>query len=474
MTFSIRSKLTFWYVLLLTFSLVAFSMSFFYALSTVSLDRIDKRVDTVASMMMHSIVAPPGRLIIPRKFDNFLESFFGVKTTGNYIQIFDKNGHTIGKSSNLQDVELLLTKKTYINAKNGLDTFESVKASGYLPVRVLTRPIVIRGIGLIGIVQVGSSLESMQETSHYMVYFFIVGILTSIFFAAVVGWFLARKALAPVKEITKVARGLGVENLGERLHISGPNDEFGRLASTFNNMLERLEESFMRIDQFTADASHELKTPLTVMKGEVEVALRGGASEEDMREVLVSNLEEIDRMNFIIRNLLTLARVGAEKGTIPREVVAFDKVLKDRFNLVKRTAVNRGVVAVITKCDAVLVLAEDVALGQVVSNLLDNAVKYTENGGSVIVTLEEIDDSAILKVKDTGQGIPMAELPYVFDRFFRADKARTRPTEQLISVGLGLSICKEIIESYDGKIEVESEQGAGSIFSVILPSVKLS
>jgi heavy metal sensor kinase len=316
---------------------------------------------------------------------------------------------------------------------------------------------------------VGSSLEEREKIFNYMVSFTVVGTAISVLIASVVGWFLAVKALKPVDEITRMARRIGAESLDERLLIEGPPDEIGRLAETFNEMIARLERSFKQVRQFTADASHELKTPLTVLKGEIEVALRSGASAEELKEVLLSNLEETDRMSYIVKNLLDLARADVEAV---RTEVSLDSVLAERFEHFRKMAVTEGIELDIRKNIPLTVSGDPVRLGQLIYNLIDNAFKYTPRGGMVELFLEKSDREAILKVKDTGVGIAKEALPYVFDRFYRVDKARTSREGVVGGVGLGLSICKEIAGSHGGTIEVTSELGKGSTFTVRLPTIK--
>ncbi|MBI5560897.1 MAG: HAMP domain-containing protein [Deltaproteobacteria bacterium] len=470
MTFSIRTRLTFWYVLLLFISLILFGLGFFYAFSKVYMNRVDRQIHSVAAMMAHSIVRPPGELRLPKNFDIILERFFGIRTRGNFIQVLDLRGRVAAKSSTLEGFELPVSDAARKGAVSGSTTYETVKTFGVYPVRVVTVPVMVKELGLVAVVQVGSSLEGMEEIYHYMFYFLFLEVVGSVVIGAAVGWFLAKKSLKPVAEVTKMARRIGAESLNQRLKFVGPDDEIGRLISTFNEMIARLEASFRQIKQFTEDASHELKTPLTIMRGEIEVALRGAPPEEELREVLASVLEETGRMSHIVKNLLTLARADMDSEAAKKDV-RFDLILTERFEQLRKVAVTKGVELAIRQTIHVTVLADPVRLGQVVYNLIDNAVKYTSRHGRVEISLEEDGGFAILIVKDTGIGIPKEDLPYIFDRFYRVDKARTRSYEgeEGGGVGLGLSICKEIVESLGGKIEAESEPGEGSKFTVRLP-----
>lgn len=468
--FSIRTRLTFWYVTLLTVSLIAFGGVFSYSLLKIFIYRIDNQVSSVANMMVHTVFKPSGQLLLPRDFDIILERFFGIRTAGNYIQVLDPHGQIIAKSSNLQDFNLTLTKGTYHAAMGGATTFEVVRNVGRYPLRIVTKPIVVKDKGLVAIVQVGSSLEGMDEIFHSLAYILVFGIIASVVVAGAVGWFLAKKALKPVSDITRLARRIGAENLNERIRITGPQDEIGRLASTINEMIGRLEKSFKQIKQFTADASHELKTPLTILKGEMEIALRAKDDPEYMKEVLQSSLEEIDRMSYIVRNLLDLAKMDMEKGVMARETVSLDKILKERYDQLRKLALDRGIQLDILKNRPSLVNGDAVRISQLIFNLIDNALKYTPKGGKVEVSLNQESGFAVFRVKDTGIGISKDDILYIFDRFYRVDKART--AKDAGGAGLGLSICKEIAEAHGGTIEVLSEPGSGSTFIAKLPALE--
>lgn len=471
MNISLRKRLTLWYVSLLTISLISISGIYSYTLFKIFINRIDNQISSVAGMMVHTVIKPSGELLLPRNFDVILERFFGIKTSGRFIQILGPKGVVRARSSSLEGYDMPLSQGAYNRALGGATTFETIKIEGRHSVRVISKPVRIRGNELVAILQVGSSLDSIDEIFDYMIYIFIFGTLIAIGIASGVGWFLASKALGPVDEITRIARRIGAENLSERIDINS-QDELGRLAATFNDMIEGLEHSFDQVKQFTADASHELKTPLTVLKGEMEVTLRGEESVERMKEVLKSSLEEIDRMTYIITSLLDLAKVGIESGEVSGEVVHFDEIVEARFDRVGRLAHDKGIRLKLLHNAPLLVVADPVRLGQLVSNLIHNAIKYTHDGGSVDVSLRELVDGethlGVFTVKDSGIGISGEDMPHLFDRFYRVDKVRTRSAG---GAGLGLSICREIAESYGGKIEVSSEVGRGSEFKVTFPTV---
>ncbi|MBI5234129.1 MAG: HAMP domain-containing protein [Deltaproteobacteria bacterium] len=465
MTLSIRLRLTLWYTTLLAATLVVFATMFYYSLFKIFTDQTDREINTVASTLIHSVIEPSGKLLLPKNFDIILERFFGIHVGGHYIQVLTSEGRVAAKSSTLENLILPLSDKAWDSALKGQPVFEITDMVGRYPVRMVTKPVIMKKIGLIAVVQVGSSMKGMEEIFHYVAYIFIVGIALSVIVASAVGSFLARKALKPVDEITKMARRIGAENLNERLVINVPHDEIGRLAATFNEMTARLDASFKKIKQFTADASHELKTPLTVLKGEIEVSLRAEQSVEGMKDVLISSLEEIDRMSYIVQNLLDLARADVEK-TGTKKQVRLDWVVGERFEQVRRMAVEKGLTLNLEENTALTVLADEIRVGQLVFNLLDNAIKYTPAGGTIAISLTKEHEQALLKVRDSGIGISPEDLPCIFDRFYMADKARSREQG---GAGLGLSICKEIAKNIDAQISAESYPRKGSVFTVSIP-----
>lgn len=471
MNFSIRTRLTFWYVTLLTVSLLAFGMIFSYTLFKMFMNKVDTQISSVANMMVHTVIKPSGKLFFPKDFDIILGKFFGIRTSGNYIQVLDGQGRVVARSSNLEEMSLPVSAEAFAQARQGNTTYEVVRNAGKHPIRVVTRPVTFMDKGLVAIVQVGSSLEGMDEIFHSIAYILFLGIVASVVVASVVGWFLAQKSLKPVAEITAMAKRIEAENLNERIAIKGPQDEIGKLASTINEMIGRLEKSFKQIKQFTADASHELKTPLTVLKGEMEIALRAKDNPALMREALVSSLEEIDRMSSIVRNLLDLAKIDIEREGGAKTLVRLDKVISDRCDHLRKASLDSGVELNILRISPVNIIGDSLRIGQLVSNLIDNALKYTPQGGKVDVSLGEEAGFAVFKVRDSGIGISKEHIPYVFDRFYRVDKARSRDAG---GAGLGLSICKEIIDSLEGSIEVESELDKGTLFTVKIPSVSVS
>lgn len=463
MSLPIRAKLTIWYTSLLAASLIIFGSILYVALSKNIISSIDARLLPMADMVSKSVFKP-GTVALPQNFDIFLEHFFGIKTSGNFIQLMDKYGKIVFTSSTLGKSHIPLSGQGYHHALGGNITYETAENIGQYPARIVTFPLMEKG-ELIGILQVGAPLQESTAALNALFYMLMLGIPLSVILASGIGWFLAKKTLRPVNEITKMAKKIEAGSLNERLAVSGPKDEIGRLAETFNDMIARLELSFRQMRQFTADASHELKTPLTVLKGEMEITLKTEKTAEGFREAVKSSLEEIDKMSAIVKSLLDLARSDS-RIKLPKDKIRLNEIIKERFDQTMPLARYKGVDMRIMKSEEVIIIGDMLRIGQLVFNLIDNAIKYTVKGGRIEISLEEENNWAIITVLDTGLGIAKEDIPYIFDRFYRVDKARTSGEG---GVGLGLSICKEIVDAHEGRIEVESAVGKGSIFRVYLP-----
>ncbi len=280
------------------------------------------------------------------------------------------------------------------------------------------------------------------------------------------GYWLAGRALAPVHRITSTAQTISAKSLSQRVVVANPSDELGQLAETINGMIGRLEHAFDSMRQFTADAAHELLTPLTAMRTEVEVALRAERPPEQYRRVLASVLEEVERLSKLADSLLLLSREDAKIVQTPKEWIRLDAVVQEVAGHMEAVAGASGIRMRVHELPAVTVQGDPDGLRQVFFNLLDNAVKYTPQGGTVAVRGLVEDNQIVIEVSDTGVGIPTESLSRVFDRFYRVDKSRSR---ELGGTGLGLSISKAIIERHHGRIEVQSAVGQGSTFRVVLP-----
>ena len=280
---------------------------------------------------------------------------------------------------------------------------------------------------------------------------------------------MSRRALTPVDDIIHEAQNINSKNLSKRLRVSQSGDELQRLSETLNSMLERLEAAFNRITQFTADASHELRTPLAFMRTTTEVSLRTSHDVSEYREAQLQILDELEKTSDLVEKLMLLARADAGVENLQRRRVNLADSLREACRQGRTLAEAKQVTFEedIVKT-AVIVEGDSDGLRRLFLILIDNAVKYTPEG-LITVSLMSSNEFAIVEVRDTGIGVAAADLPYIFDRFYRADKARSR---ELGGVGLGLSIARWEAEAHGGSIAVQSTFGKGSVFQVRLPLIK--
>jgi heavy metal sensor kinase len=297
--------------------------------------------------------------------------------------------------------------------------------------------------------------------------FYIIAPIGLIVFS-LAGWLVAGRALSPMLRMAAVARRITAESLHLRLPMETSGDELAQLAENCNVMLARLEKSFRRVKQFSGDASHELRTPLAILRGETEVTLRWARSPEEYRRTLESNLEEINRMGRIIEDLLTLAKSDAGELSLEIGELSLSDLLQELYLQGRTLGEDKqiGVSLHLEVAEEIRIRGDELRLRQLLLNLIANGIKYTPPAGRVEITLAVVEDEAIVRIADTGIGIPAEHLPHIFDRFYRIDKARNRADG---GTGLGLAISKGIVEAHGGRIDVESVPENGSIFSIHLP-----
>ncbi len=285
------------------------------------------------------------------------------------------------------------------------------------------------------------------------------------------GWTIARRSLAPVAAMSERAGAIGAENLDERLPVADERDELGRLARAFNALLDRLEREFDRMRQFTADASHELRTPLAAVKGEAQVALTRDRDAAEYRESLEVILEETSHMARLVDDMFTLARADAGDLRVDAGPVYLDELVAECCRATRALADQKGIgLAFESSASDVEVSGDEALLRRAVFNLLDNAIKYTEPGGRVRVRVRAEGAWARVEVEDTGIGISPLDRERIFERFYRVDRARSRPEG---GAGLGLSIVRWVVAAHGGRLEVASELGRGSAFAILLPGASV-
>ncbi len=454
---TLRLRLTFWYSAVLAFIIALFGMVVYGGTSFVLIRQIDTTLRGTAqtivstSHLRNSFVGL--ELALP-PLDRF-----GFQST--IVQAWDSDNNLVTASNNNASKEPLDPQ----GLRQGTESYRDVVISG-LRLRVLTYPVVIgAGHTASGYLQVATSLQTVMVYQNILLLVLVGGGVAAVALAAFVGWLSAHRALKPLDAMTETALQITrTDDLSRRIVINGePHDEVGRLALAFNETLERLERLFNAQRRFLADVSHELRTPLTTIRGNVDLLRRMGGADETSLDAIQS---EAERMSRLVGDLLLLAQSDA--GTLPtaRHPVELDTLL---FEVCREAQVLSGNVSMsIGEIDQAIVLGDRDRLYQLVLNLVSNAVKYTPEGGKVNIGLSKVNGWARLVVTDTGIGIPPEELPHVFERFYRVDKARTRSQG---GSGLGLAIAQRIANIHGGRIEVASDgiNGHGSTFSIWLP-----
>jgi heavy metal sensor kinase len=312
-------------------------------------------------------------------------------------------------------------------------------------------------------VQVSAPLARVQSDIAAMIWALAVLVPIGLVLAVTTGYVMASRALAPVDALRQTADRISAQNLRERLPVPG-NDELSRLARTLNGALERLAGALEEVRRFTADAAHELRTPVAVMRTQIEVAMQGERSQEAYQTLLHSLVDDLDAMGRMIDELLCLAREDAQVLSARPASVALEEVVRGVASKLRVLAESRGV-TVHSTLTTVRVQGDPERLERAIANVVKNALQNTPTGGAVTLELKRSPEGATLLVTDTGTGIAPEHLPHVFERFYQADPAR----RQGGGTGLGLSICKSIIESHDGTVAIESQAGSGTQVTVSLP-----
>lgn len=455
---SIRVRLTLWYSLILFLSLSLFGGGAYFAMRHSIYATLDaelrQRLEGIRGIISEN--APSGAAILD---DELRELANGEGATGG-LRVADAAGHVLFASPGM---ELWTARETSQKVSPGFN--ERIAGKQF---RILRDRMEIAGARY-DVTVAASTKELSEALERFRDALYLVGPLF-LLLAALGGYWMSRRALVPVDEITRSARNIGAQNLAMRLAVPPTGDELERLATTLNEMLSRLDGAFQRITQFTADASHELRTPVSVMRTSAELALRKPRAEAEYREALSLILRESEKVSRLIDQLLLLARADSNSTAIPITRTNLNETLQKAWE-------ETNILANAKRLDAedfvpaapVWVYGDPASLERLFLILLDNAVKYTADGGRIELRLSTDDGFAVAEVRDTGIGIAPEDITHIFDRFYRADRARSRETG---GTGLGLAIGRWIAQAHGGEIRVQSEPSKGSLFQVRLPLLR--
>lgn len=456
MTLPIRLRLTAWYFAVLAVVLSAFGVSAYLAMRHSIRQTVDEELQMRAEgvhQLIERTIQRGALADLPEGFREHTE----LRAGGALLQVSDEQGNWLYRSTVMSDygVPRPATVPKKATEYTGKD----------VPLRIWTEKVSVGGQSYL--IQSAFEMDDFYEALDHFALLLFISIPSLLLCAAAGGYWISTRALAPVDQITQTARSISAQNLSSRLEVPKTGDELQRLSQTLNGMLDRLETAFKKITQFTADASHELRTPVAVMRTRAELSLRKARSADEYRDVIAEVLTELEKTSGLIEQLMFLARADSGAEMLHFAATNVAEVLREACHQgsalaeAKQIAFQEQISG-----DSMWIRGDASSLRRLFLILIDNAVKYTPVNGQVEVSLQRNDGYAVAQVRDTGIGIAETDLPNVFERFYRADKARTR---ELGGVGLGLSIGRWITEVHAGTIEVHSSPGRGSIFQIRLP-----
>ena len=452
----IRLRLTLWYVLLLAVILAVFAAGIYLLLRNSLYENLDGSIQNRATTLLNIVQHDEDGPFLPDQAPSR-----ELSQEENFVRVFDVSGEV-----SFGDTQVAVDTKAVASALAGKITGRSAEnATDDDQIRVIMLPISREG-DILGALEIGQSEEDVSETLASLLLIMGVAYPVTLIVAGFGGVFLAGRALSPIDDITRTVRRISADDLGQRLNLSLPDDEVGRLARTFDEMTARLEVSFRRQRRFTTDASHELRTPLTIIKGQIDVSLQKERGPEAYRVVLRAVNEEVDHLMRLAESLLALTRADAGQISPLLAEVGITDIVSGVVEQVRPLAADRQVELRFEDGPLVTIHADEDLLLHLMLNLLDNAIKNTPSGGQVVVRWSTSGSQVEVRVQDTGVGIASEHIPFLFDRFYRVDKGRSRVDG---GAGLGLAISRWIAQAHGGSIQVESEPGMGSTFTVLIP-----
>ena len=456
---SIGLRLTLWYVAIFAVAQLIFGATMWFTLRHNRYDFMDDALQAQVEDLQHFFESQPADASQSKLRQELTETSV-LEHAGDFLQVCDESGEILFRAALLEQLNVPAIRPTSLPA-----ALHENRRLAAMPYRFVLQNLTVHGHTYT--VQTGLPAEEALEVLDYFRRNLLLMAPLVLLVAAGVGYWLSHRALAPVDALTRTARKIGGQNLSSRLDPVNTGDELQRLSDTLNEMLARIEAAFLRVTQFTADASHELRTPVALMRTEAELALRKSRSEDEYRDALAHILRQAEGTSILIEELLSLARKDSGRETLDLVPVQLAPLLRDAARDWRPVATARNL-RFLEKLDSSesTVLADASALARVVHILLDNAFKYTPATGTVELFLEHKDTSESIGIRDTGIGISEEDHSKIFERFYRADKARSR---EMGGAGLGLAIADWIVEQHHGKIQVESALGEGSLFRIDLP-----
>jgi heavy metal sensor kinase len=488
----IRVQLTLWYTVVFALLILLFSLIFYTTLQVFLASSVDSALQLRAQQIAGGVSSEGSKIVI----QDITGELPGLDTTatpgvqsnstagtnqsgsvngtvpqnmqsdvniGILVRILDVKGQTTYISPAFHD--LTPPAVSFTQPLHGVSWQGTVNAHNGQEVRLHSVALTDNGT-VFGILQVGESLAQLTATLQSIIFALLLITPFVLLLGAFGSYWLAKRAFRPILHLTRTAREIKARDLHQRVPVPRTRDEVYDLALTLNEMIGRLDQAFTQQRRFVADASHELRTPVTVIRSMTDVALEEPITLEECANVLREVNAEAERLGLLINELLTLARADEEQMSLDREPVRLDLLAFDVAATMEPLAVERGIELQVEVLEPATVLGDTARLIQVIMGLLDNALTYTNTGGTVTFNVKVGNEGANLMVSDTGIGIAPEDAAHIFERFYRADPARSRTAG---GSGLGLAIVDWVVRAHAGSISVKSQMGRGSTFTVILP-----
>ena len=463
-TKSLRFRMTMWYAGLLLAALVLFGLTVYFGLQRhLNLEMNEslvRQARTIGDEVLVNVGARGNKYAVTE-----IEESYEPEVNGGFIRVTKQDGSVLYRSQSPRDgsFDASLVPEALGSGREGYKPRLAGAGSNSVVVQGLRY---VTPAGEKFLIETGAPYQLIASQLRSLRLALALGIPVFLVAAMVGGLILVRNSLEPLRAITEKAERISSENVSQRLPVPKTGDEVERLSLSLNRMIQRLQESIQQISRFSADVSHELRTPLTILRGELETMAQQRSRDTESLEMIGNSLEEIDRLTRIVDQLLTISRLDAGQAGIGKELVNLSELAIGTADQMRLLADEKRITIRFSGEPAANVVGDRLRLKQVLVNLLDNAIKYTPEGGTIELIVRADSGRALLGISDNGIGITAEQAPFVFDRFYRTDKARTRTTG---GAGLGLSIVKAIAAAHEGRVSLESKEGEGTTFWVDLP-----
>ena len=461
----IRTRLSLIYTGLFAAELLIFGLVFYHARMQQLNRAVNNELEEVSAGLRGYFQFPNGTPRIIYDHNDLGQTDF-IRAATRFFRVYDVNsGQLVIESPEMSRIGFEVTPSQI--RRLATNPVLQDRSSGQFHIRVHNS--VIRGNDhRLFLLQVGTSLATLDAARREFIDSFLALVPLAILLAGAGGWWITRLALRPVESLRSAAHDINIHQMDRQLPLRGADDELDHLAATFNEAFGRIQRVFEQMREFSSAIAHELRTPLTAMRGEAEVALLRARSPEEYRAVLASQIEELDKLGALVEDALVLARAEAGEMPMRLQLVDLGEVAQRVCEHLHVLATSRSLDLRAVCQDGIYVQADTHWLERIVFNLADNALKFTPDGGSIRLSVLAKGENAVFEVSDTGVGMSQASLPHIFERFYRADQARSR---EVNGAGLGLALVQTLVKAHGGSIQVESEAGRGSIFRVLFPLV---